>query len=187
MKQCFEKTLIEQCAPTLAGVKPASLFRIKGDLQELRCTVDSWDSRLKPFGIRVMILKECLTAGACMVYIYRKRWLGRILHDTENLTFLKGLGYQGTDPEEMLLRLSRQFCLEGEYPHEIGLFLGYPLEDVVGFIKNRGHNFTCCGHWKCYGDPAAAQARFDRYNACTSAYKRLYGQGTPVIQLVVAA
>ena len=38
-----------------------------------------------------------------------------------------------------------------DFPHEIGVFLGYPLEDVVGFIRHRGKCFTCCGCWKSYG------------------------------------
>ena len=27
------------------------------------------------------------------------------------------------------------------FPHEIGLFLGYPPEDVLGFIENKGEFF----------------------------------------------
>ncbi len=27
---------------------------------------------------------------------------------------------------------------KGDFPHEIGLLLGYPPEDVIGFIENRG-------------------------------------------------
>ena len=78
-------------------------------------------------------------------------------------------------------------CINAEYPHEIGIFLGYPLEDVVGFIENRGWNYTCCGYWKAYGDPAAAQKCFDRYRKCTAVYKDRYARGVPLIELVVAA
>ena len=33
----------------------------------------------------------------------------------------------------------------GEFPHEVGLFLGYPPEDVKGFIDHRANNFKCAG------------------------------------------
>ena len=31
----------------------------------------------------------------------------------------------------------------GEFPHEVGLFLSYPPEDVKGFIDHRANNFKC--------------------------------------------
>ena len=76
---------------------------------------------------------------------------------------------------------------EGDFPHEIGVFLGYPLADVIGFIQNRGKNFTACGYWKVYTDPTAAQAEFARYKKCERIYARCYYNGTPIRRLTVAA
>jgi hypothetical protein len=188
MKTPFERMLVEQCAPTLAGIKPASLFRFSGEAPPaVRKTVRSWDNCLRPLGIRVVVLKECPKTRAAVVYLYRETWLEKIVQETETRCFLERYGYRNFQIPAMLAVLSRRLCLEAEYPHEIGAFLGYPLEDVVGFIENKGRNFTCCGLWKCYGDPQAAQTRFARYRACTADYKRRYAHGTPVIQLVVAA
>ena len=188
MERSFEKMLVEQCAPTLAGVKPANLFRIGGmELKTIHGLVADWDRRLTPKGLRVTVLKECRKTSACMIYVYREEWLSRILADAENQAFLERMGYQTEDGVGMLNLLSQRFCLEQEYPHEIGVFLGYPLEDVVGFIENRGWNYTCCGLWKSYGDPVAAEACFARYRNCTSQYKRMYDLGISVIQLAVAA
>lgn len=48
----YEKALVEQCAPTLAGIKPASLFRIRGDsLSSLQESIFQWDKKLRPLGI----------------------------------------------------------------------------------------------------------------------------------------
>lgn len=80
-----------------------------------------------------------------------------------------------------------KLCCSAEFPHEIGVFLGYPLGDVVGFIENRGKNFTCCGCWKSYGDPDAAQKHFDQLSKCTAVYLRLFHSGTPILRLAVAA
>ena len=70
---------------------------------------------------------------------------------------------------------------------EVAVFLGYPLTDVVGFIENSGRNFTCCGCWKAYGDPAIAQKHFAQLSKCTAVYLRLFHSGTPILRLAVAA
>ena len=33
----------------------------------------------------------------------------------------------------------------GEFPHEVGLFLSCPPEDVKGFIAHRANDFKCAG------------------------------------------
>jgi hypothetical protein len=185
LQKQFEELLVEQCAPTLAGLKPGSLFRCEGP--SVRRQVCRWDTWLRPFGLRATILKECDRTGASMVYIYRQAWLENILREEPVAQFLAGYGYPHSGADQMLETLSRRYCMEREMPHEIGVFLGYPLEDVVGFIENKGQNFTCCGCWKCYGDPTEAQRRFDRYRRCTLLYRERYEHGTPIIQLVTAA
>lgn len=189
MERTFEAVLVEQCAPTLAGIKPASLFRSQGETgQAVGQKLLRLQKELEPSGIKVRILKRCAHTGACMIYLYRSEWLQRILSDPSVREFLTQRGYvlNGTC-DGAIRQLSLRFCLEQEYPHEIGVFLGYPLEDVVGFIENRGRNFACCGYWKVYGDPEAAQKRFDRYRRCTTLYKERFHAGTPIARLIVAA
>lgn len=186
MSHRFEQLLVEQCAPTLAGVKVGSLFRISG-LDQARASIRFWDRSLSPLGLRVTALKECHRSDACMVYVYRESWLRRHLGKPRISEFLDSLGYDTAQGVGMLQQLSQRFCLEQEYPHEIGVFLGYPLEDVIGFITHRGRNFTCCGQWKCYGDPTEAQKRFQRYRDCTADLKQRYDQGEALHQLVAAA
>ena len=38
------------------------------------------------------------------------------------------------------------------FPHEMGVLLGYPIEDVKGFIDNAGKNFLYSGYWKVYAN-----------------------------------
>lgn len=184
----FEALLVEQCAPTLSGIKPASLFRCgPRSAADIRQTVEQWDQSLSRLGLRARILKECPASGDCMIYVYRPGWVSSLLSQPENLYFLERCGYPAEDLNHLLDQLSDKFCLEQEYPHEIGLFLGYPLADVVGFIENRGWNYTCCGCWKSYGDPAAARAYFDLCRQCTSRCCALFAQGADVLGLVAAA
>ena len=124
MERTFESVLVEQCAPTLVGLKPASLFRYQpGPSDEGRVPLARWKGALAARGIRVRVLKACPRTGAWMIYLYREVWITRILCQPEIQDFLRRQGYR---PEEgcqaMLTRLSRRLCLEEDYPHEIGVF-----------------------------------------------------------------
>lgn len=74
----------------------------------------------------------------------------------------------------------------GEFPHEVGLFLGYPPEDVKGFIDHRANDFKCAGLWKVYGDEEKARSLFEKYRKCTEIYCALWQSGSKLEQLAVA-
>lgn len=101
--------------------------------------------------------------------------------------FLQGCGYPEGTWQHQLAHLSARLCTETDFPHEIGVFLGYPLEDVIGFVRHKGKNYTCKGYWKAYGDPEAARARFASYRKCTDVYLRCYRRGFTPARLTVAA
>ena len=188
MERSFETVLVEQCAPTLAGIKPASLFRWQGaDRRQSREAAARWARELAPYGITIRVLKCCPQTGACLIYLYRAGWLRSILTEPSIRAFLERTGYEADqDCQGLLRQLSARLCLERDFPHEIGVFLGYPLEDVVGFIANRGRNYTCCGCWKAYGDPEAARRRFDRYRRCTAICCERFRRGVQITRLIAA-
>lgn len=74
----------------------------------------------------------------------------------------------------------------GGFPDEIGLFLGYPPEDVRGFIENKAAGCKCVGCWKVYGDAEAARAVFAKYKKCTDVYRARFAEGRSVERLTVA-
>ena len=192
MERNFETVMIEQCAPVLAGLKPAGLFRYETrDCADLARRVRSWNEQLNSKGLRVRVMKGCARTHRFLVYVYREAQLSAVLADKAVQEFLRQEGYQLPAEQEqtgaLLNQLSRRLCCQAEFPHEIGVFLGYPLPDVVGFIENRGQNFTCCGYWKSYGEPVAARRRFDQLSKCTAVYLRLFHSGTPIARLTVAA
>ena len=192
MERNFETVMIEQCAPVLAGLKPAGLFRYETrDCADLAHRVRSWNEQLNGKGLRVRVMKGCARTHRFLIYVYREAQLSAVLADRAVQEFLRQEGYQLPAEQEqtgaLLNQLSRRLCCQADFPHEIGVFLGYPLPDVVGFIENRGQNFTCCGCWKSYGEPAAARRRFDQLSKCTAVYLRLFHSGTPITRLTVAA
>lgn len=195
MERDFETVMIEQCAPVLAGLKPAGLFRCETrNRADLARRVAGWNAQLNPKGLQVRVLRGCIATRQYLVYVYRAAKLQTVLADAAVRGFLAREGYRlpedAADCNALLDQLSLRLCCAAEaadFPHEIGVFLGYPLEDVVGFIQHRGKCFTCCGCWKSYGDPAAARQHFDQLAKCTAVYLRLFHSGTPILKLAVAA
>lgn len=182
----LEQSLILHCAPTLASLKPASLFTMETDStaalnEELR----QWNRTLRPKGLFLCILRQ--NGRNALVYVCRMSHLQRTLENPELTDFLSGYGYEDTALGKVLGHLKRRLS-EGEgFPHEIGIFLGYPLEDVIGFIQSGGRNCKCVGCWKVYGNEAEARRKFAQYKKCSCVYQRLWGEGGSVAQLTVAA
>lgn len=176
-----EKALVEQCAPTLAGIKAGSLFRCPGDQRCVEAAVVRWDWKLRDKGIRTRSLHR-----GGLVYIYRPDLLSAILSRGDVRQFLSAHGFSGCRvTADYILRLTCLFRDKTVFPHVIGIFLGYPLGDVKGFIENGGKNFCHCGMWKVYGDKAEAMCLFDKFKKCTAAFKERYYEGQNPLSLAV--
>ncbi len=181
----IEPYLIEYCSPTLARLKSANLFRISfSNRLELEQQLLAWNRLLGQKGVQVLLLRE--EACQALIYVCRMDLLRRDLKKPGVGEFLKKQGYPTSTLGDTLSQL-RQKLLTQEFPHEIGIFLGYPLDDVKGFIQNRGKNCKCAGCWKVYGDPSQAEKLFAQYQKCREVYSRLWRQGRSVWQLTVAA
>lgn len=122
-----------------------------------------------------------------MIYVCRREKLQKDLQKNGVKEFLKKYGYENTDEEEVIACLKARLNLEEKFPHEIGLFLGYPLGDVIGFIENAGKNSKCAGCWKVYCNECETMKLFEKFKKCTRIYTKLWRQGTSVEKLTVAA
>ena len=188
ISRTFEAVLVRQCAPTLAGMKPGSIFCFNhSPLEVSRQKVCQWNKQLEPFGLTVQILLERPGSSSVIVFVYRRDRLEQMLSDDAYQSFLAQAGYERTNLDGLLEQLSYRLRTQPEFPHEIGVFLGYPLRDVIGFIENHGRNFTCCGFWKSYGDPAEMQVCFACYRRCIQTYVAMFEQGIPLERLAVLA
>ena len=188
ISRTFEAVLVRQCAPTLAGMKPGSIFCFNhSPLEVSRQKVCQWNKQLAPFGLTVQILLERPSSSSVIVFVYRHNRLEQMLSDDAYQSFLAEAGYERTNLDGLLEQLSYRLRTQPEFPHEIGVFLGYPLRDVIGFIENHGRNFTCCGFWKSYGDPAEMQVCFACYRRCIQTYVAMFEQGIPIERLAVPA
>ena len=112
--------------------------------------------------------------------------LRRDLRDARASELLRQAGYEDESCARCVARLACRFRESGEFPHEVGLFLSYPPEDVKGFIDHRANDFKCAGLWKVYGDEEKARSLFTKYRKCTEIYCALWQNGSRLEQLAVA-
>ena len=182
----FEKYLVDYCSPTLASVKTANLFNwFYESSTELWEQVSYWNLLMNPKGVYLYVLKE--HPKKALIYVCRKSRLAENLCRPGVAAFLAGYGYGELDVDAAIERLKSRFDKGEDFPHEIGVFLDYPLGDVIGFIENSGHNYKCSGCWKVYCDECESRRLFAMYQKCRDIYTRLYEQGRSVFQLTVAA
>ena len=183
----LDKMLIRHCAPTLGALKTASLFNYSFSCdKELDFAISSWNIQLNSKGISLYILRK--SQSRALIYVCRASKLERDLNNRNVQCFLSKYGYSEFSTLYCIKKLKKRFQEVDEFPHEIGLFLGYPLEDVIGFVKNNGQNFKCTGCWKVYSNECEATKLFMKYKHCKNIYAKLFdSQRKSVYQLTVAA
>jgi len=161
----FGRKLAFHTAPTLMGIKCASLISLSCSEFDLELHLRIFNRRASDRGLKMMILHNCV--HRCVLLLYNEQKLRTRLSEPETAKMLRAEGYD-TDSslEEMLTRLSGRMDCTGGFPHEIGLFLDYPAEDVRGFIENNGENYKFCGCWKVYGSEERARRTFANYEKC---------------------
>lgn len=171
-------------APTLEGMKPSCLFSCRdsevGNVEEL---VLAYNRCLNPKRIYLQIMKH--SPDFKLILVYRKDLLDMHLCQEDIQQFLSAFGYGFVTTRQALYHLQEHMCKEC-FPHEIGVFLGYPLDDVVSFIQNNGKNYQEIGYWKIYHNLSRARkttARFLQSMECT--LEKLQ-EGIPLEQLITA-
>ena len=162
---CFEQKLAVNSAPSLLGVKAASLMSFDKSELDIYKGVECFNRRAARKGLRITILCEC--GQRCLLMLYCERLLDRLLCDEDRRKLLERFGYsRDLGTQQCLERLSARCRQSDDFPHEIGIFLDYPIEDVLGFITHKGCGFKLCGYWKVYGDEEKAKCTFRRYDKC---------------------
>lgn len=179
-----EELLVRHCSPTLAGMKTGNIFTCAfADVTEMRDSIRRWNRLLGKKGLRILPLR--FRNNRALIYVYRPAKLRRDLQHNTACHLLQERGYGMETPARCISQLRKRLGESEEFPHEIGLFLGYPPEDVCGFIENKD-GCKCVGCWKVYGDVERAQKVFEKYKKCTNVYCAQLAKGRSIERLTVA-
>jgi hypothetical protein len=157
------RIIVNYCGPVLMDCKPAALFTLQSQ-SAFACL-----SALLPRRLSLMVLRK--SEGRLLVLLFHKEKLGKTISNESAGTMLAGMGYPTGGSISIVLKYLKKRFENETFPHEIGLFLGYPVEDVLGFVKHKGRNYKLCGYWKVYGDVEQAKLRFRQYDECRERIK----------------
>ena len=182
----LDKYLIQHSAPTLAGLKTANLFWYTREKEEvLEETLTPWREIFREKGLGLRVMK--INGNRALLYVFRTEKLKRELEREKTRTILESQGYDYDTFDEAIEILKSRMEENGSFPHEVGLFLGYPPEDVEGFRLHRGRGCKLCGCWKVYSDVERARRCFRRYGLCRAALCRRLEEVGSLIQMFRAA
>ena len=169
-----------QCAPVISGIKISNLLTIPAkSLRELSVVLKKTELSFRilyPGRERLVIL------------IYREAKLREYLAREEVMAFIYKCGYETSDISKIfpvfVKRYMRYMELKQNFPHELGLFLGYPIEDVEGFIKENGKNYLYSGYWKVYKDTELKIRLFKNYEKVQTEIVRLLYEGLDIMDII---
>ena len=161
----FEQKLAFYAAPSLLGIKASNMLSIKKNEMDIKENIKRFNEKTAVRGLEIRILCEC--GEKALLLVFNRKLLEAKFSDKNIRSFLGGYGYpEDYSLDECIERLSQRIEGCGNFPHEVGVFLDYPLEDVVGFIENNGTNYKFCGCHKVYGDEVKAARTFSNYAKC---------------------
>lgn len=168
-RDCLASFLAFEAAEVLAGAKPANLVNVANRRGPCgRNLYALWKEHgrtlLDGSGLEAAVLRD--RGDSLLVMLHFPEALAELLESPRARRFLRRAGYPDyRDWRGALAELERRLDGDG-FPHEIGLFLGYPLKDVAGFLGWAPLSFACQGPWKIYGDPRPSLELAHRHREC---------------------
>lgn len=175
----FDETFVHCSAPSLCGIKPASLFSMRSEcFASGRGKLCEWQRDfVKSRRYFVPIKKE---GGRFLIFVFDWNLLEKVVSKSENEPYLLSKGYRLEKGFSGVLgELLHRLAFAADFPHEVGLFLGYPLCDVVGFERNRSA-FKLSALWKVYGDLDEAERKIKLYKSCSDVCMKMLLSGLSV-------
>ncbi|MBV7275264.1 DUF3793 family protein [Clostridiaceae bacterium UIB06] len=161
-KEYLFGAILYHIAPTLISGKPACIITLNDYERNLNLL---WKRYRKDFidicELSIYEMREQF--GSKTLFIYDEKIISEIIHQEENIRFLEKLGYNRSLSIEKMLEILgekyKYFC-----PHEMGIFLGFPVKDVICFMEYPYRKCLLSGYWKVYNDIDFAMKKFVEYD-----------------------
>ncbi len=182
----LEELIAHHCAPALAGIKPANIASCRRDaVPDVYDEIKRLNRELNRSDIYFEIICDC--EKCVLIMAYRKSILKKHLETAANQKFLLQYGYPISEDIGEYISILKQRLSKNSFPHEIGVFLGYPLHDIYGFINHRDEGCLLVGEWKVYHDREGAAELFRRFKICRAAVTKRITAGKTLAQVFCTA
>ncbi len=189
-RDCLAAFLALETAEVLWGSKPGNLISIVNRQRPCgRNLYALWDSYgiglMEEFGLKFRELAD--NAGHRLLLIYHEESMDALLAQKKVAAVLARAGYRAPSDRKLTLDALQEKMTAGGFPHEIGVFLGYPLKDVVGFMGWVQLPFSCQGPWKIFGRPDESLQLAELHRVCRCRMAELLSCGAPPLNCVSQA
>ncbi|MDW8802395.1 DUF3793 family protein [Clostridium sp. A1-XYC3] len=175
-------TIVCSTSPTLAKEKVSSLLTFSNDNRNLQNTWEEYKEQIKDI-LEVKFFELKKNEKNTIVLFYNEEELRNTIREEKNMKFLSRFGYsKEMNLEEYLCLLSKRF--ENQCPHEIGIFLGYPIEDVIVFTECPNKKCKMAGYWKVYHNLEEAKSIFKKYDEIKHNIIRMIIRGTKPVEIL---
>jgi len=178
-----EAQVVLRCAPMIMGLKPSNLLILR---QGEQCRVQQLFKNT-PFSC----CRLYRAAQEAVLLVYAPVQLRRALAQPKAERILWQHGYRDLSFEALLCGLAGRYLAyrerKGEFPHEMGLFLGYPPEDVLGFLENGGRHALCSGYWKVYQGKNEKMRLFRSFDQAGERLLRFLADGAELAEVLAGA
>ena len=195
MKQKVEKTmygyiqnlLAYNCMPTLLKMKPSTILNIQKRQEKAEVFFHLLQREIAHFGCEYEYILETKTSH--IILIYQAEMLQSQLENKDCENILASFGYYLGERkiEDALIRLKERYhrymMERKDFPDEIGIFFGYPIEDVKAYIENNGKNYKRCGFWKVYCNVERAEQTFHVFRCVREAAVQAISTGRALTEL----
>lgn len=155
------------CGPLLKGLKNAVIISVDNKL--LPELVEQLEHT--PYGYLVLNAGK----GKSLTMLYHINRFRKYVSQPQIVRGLQKYGYRVSEKQtkrenmicalfELAERITEYYAGSREFPHEIGYFLEYPIQDVEMFIHHKGQNYLMTGYWKVYHNLEEAKKLFAKYD-----------------------
>lgn len=172
MSRTLERLLALHTSPAICGIKASNLICIDYD-ESLYNEIEELNRKYSK--LCFYVLKK--TDSKVLILVYRKNVFEKLLYKEDRISFLNELGYDTSSIDNMLIDLKKKLTFK-DFPHEIGVFLGYDLDDIKSFID--GKKCIYVGYWQVYSKLNEKLETFNKYTKCRECVINLIDRGFPL-------
>ena len=162
-RECIEKFLLYNASLVISEAKPSATITLKKGKDSI---YDKWIKYGKDFlgniNIKHIDLREC--DNALIILIYDEEQLKKYIFREENKAFLMKLGYYEEEKIDSYMEKLKERYNEFKCPHELGVFLGFPIDDVKDFMECTKKKCLACGYWMGFDNYNTAKKIFNTYD-----------------------
>lgn len=177
-EQYYIRYLLRKLGPILYQAKPAELLSFPAYDKKSALKIDIIERCFRScnkIAYRIIDYKK----SSKKVFFYNKEKLNNLLKQKKQLFFLIKLGYPNKYDMKDYIDFLIEKIANGEIPPELGVFLGYPLKDVRGFMGFPGFKLTKINGWRVYGNPELSDKIYGEISAAREKIKLVLQESAP--------